>query len=260
MLGVGKSERIDRLAGGNPGDGIGSAVTASGELARRLQAPAMVSRRAAPVRCATFCRADLSAVRSADIATAAAHWADYKERQSARPKRSKKPASRSARMRQWMTLRRDRKFAAAYLDQSAELKSNRKELMLGTAPGGGGGGRCRKRSAASPGLAAGRQDLNATTLYRTLSGNGNPELNVRCGRCSMPWGFGCRSRLVQAVAPKTCTLCNSRHAPGAGHRSERRHHCLCVAFSEHGIEVSQLSRIVAKIIRGVERKCPQRFL
>jgi len=67
------------------------------------------------------------------------------------------------------SLRRDRKFAAAYLDQVL-ADGDQAELLLAL----------RRLSEALGGIPAlaERTGLNATTLYRTLSAEGNPELRT----------------------------------------------------------------------------------
>lgn len=67
------------------------------------------------------------------------------------------------------SFRRDRSFAAAYLDQVL-ADGDQEELMLAL----------RRLSQAFGGVptVAERAGLNATTLYRTLSGQGNPELRT----------------------------------------------------------------------------------
>jgi probable addiction module antidote protein len=67
------------------------------------------------------------------------------------------------------SFRRDRSFAAAYLDQVL-AEGDQEELMLAL----------RRLSQAFGGVptVAERAGLNATTLYRTLSGQGNPELRT----------------------------------------------------------------------------------
>jgi probable addiction module antidote protein len=67
------------------------------------------------------------------------------------------------------SLRRDRKFAAAYLDEVL-ADGDQAELLLAL----------RRLSEALGGIPAlaERTGLNATTLYRTLSAEGNPELRT----------------------------------------------------------------------------------
>jgi probable addiction module antidote protein len=67
------------------------------------------------------------------------------------------------------SFRRDHAFAAAYLDQVL-ADGDQQELMLAL----------RRLSQAFGGVqtVAERAGLNATTLYRTLSGKGNPELRT----------------------------------------------------------------------------------
>ena len=64
---------------------------------------------------------------------------------------------------------RDRSFAAAYLDEVL-ADGDQEELMLAL----------RRLSQAFGGVStvANRAGLNTTTLYRTLSGKGNPELRT----------------------------------------------------------------------------------
>ena len=76
---------------------------------------------------------------------------------------SKKPASRSHEDATVESFRRDRKFAAAYLDQVL-ADGDQQELMLALR-------RLSEAFGGVPGLAQ-QAGLNATTLYRTLSGNG----------------------------------------------------------------------------------------
>jgi probable addiction module antidote protein len=82
---------------------------------------------------------------------------------------SKKPASRSHEDATVESFRRDRKYAAAYLDQVL-ADGDQQELMLALR-------RLSEAFGGVPGLAQ-QAGLNATTLYRTLSGNGNPELRT----------------------------------------------------------------------------------
>ena len=67
------------------------------------------------------------------------------------------------------SLRRDRQFAAAYLDEVL-ADGDQAELLLAL----------RRLSEALGGIPAlaERTGLNATTLYRTLSAEGNPELRT----------------------------------------------------------------------------------
>jgi probable addiction module antidote protein len=67
------------------------------------------------------------------------------------------------------SFRRDRSFAAAYLDQVL-AEGDQAELMLAL----------RRLSHAYGGVPSIAEEagLNATTLYRTLSGQGNPELKT----------------------------------------------------------------------------------
>jgi probable addiction module antidote protein len=80
-----------------------------------------------------------------------------------------KPASRSHEDATVASFRRDRKYAAAYLDQ-VMADGDQEELMLSLR-------RLAEAFGGVPGLAQ-QAGLNATTLYRTLSGNGNPELRT----------------------------------------------------------------------------------
>ena len=82
---------------------------------------------------------------------------------------TRKPASRSHDDATVASFRRDRKFAAAYLDQIL-ADGDQQELMLAL----------RRLSEAFGGVPdlAQQAGLNATTLYRTLSGSGNPELRT----------------------------------------------------------------------------------
>lgn len=84
-------------------------------------------------------------------------------------KSSRKPASRSHDDSTVDSFRRDRQYAAAYLDQVL-VDGDQQELMLAL----------RRLSQAFGGVPqlAQQAGLNATTLYRTLSGNGNPELRT----------------------------------------------------------------------------------
>jgi probable addiction module antidote protein len=82
---------------------------------------------------------------------------------------TRKPASRSHEDATVESFRRDRKFAAAYLDQVL-ADGDQEELMLALR-------RLSDAFGGVPGLAQ-QAGLNATTLYRTLSGNGNPELRT----------------------------------------------------------------------------------
>ena len=86
-----------------------------------------------------------------------------------RAKTSRKPASRSHEDSTVASFRRDRKYAAAYLDQVL-ADGDQQELMLAL----------RRLSEAWGGVPelAQQTGLNATTLYRTLSGSGNPELRT----------------------------------------------------------------------------------
>ena len=81
----------------------------------------------------------------------------------------RKPASRSHEDATVESLRRDRQFAAAYLDQVL-ADGDQEELMLAL----------RRLSEACGGVTglAQQAGLNSTTLYRTLSSNGNPELRT----------------------------------------------------------------------------------
>ena len=84
-------------------------------------------------------------------------------------KASRKPAARSHEDATVESLRHDRKYAAAYLDQVL-ADGDQHELMLAL----------RRLSEAFGGVQglAQQAGLNANTLYRTLSGNGNPELRT----------------------------------------------------------------------------------
>ncbi len=87
----------------------------------------------------------------------------------AKTKVTRKPASRSHEDATVESFRRDRKFAAAYLDQVL-ADGDQEELMLAL----------RRLSEAFGGVTglAQQAGLNSTTLYRTLSSNGNPELRT----------------------------------------------------------------------------------
>ncbi len=82
---------------------------------------------------------------------------------------SRRRVSRSHEEATVESLRRDRKFAAAYLD-NVLADGDQQELMLAL----------RRLSEAFGGVPALAQQtgLNATTLYRTLSADGNPELRT----------------------------------------------------------------------------------
>ena len=82
---------------------------------------------------------------------------------------TRKPASRSHEAATVESFRRDRKLAAAYLDQVL-AEGDQEELMLAL----------RRLSEAFGGVTglAHQAGLNSTTLYRTLSSNGNPELRT----------------------------------------------------------------------------------
>jgi probable addiction module antidote protein len=82
---------------------------------------------------------------------------------------TRKPASRSHEDATVESFRRDRQFAAAYLDQVL-ADGDQEELMLAL----------RRLSEAFGGVTglAQQAGLNSTTLYRTLSSNGNPELRT----------------------------------------------------------------------------------
>jgi len=84
-------------------------------------------------------------------------------------KRAGKPASRSHEDATIASFRRDRKFAASYLDQVL-ADGSQDELMLALR-------RVSDAFGGVPGLAQ-QAGLNATTLYRTLSGDGNPGLRT----------------------------------------------------------------------------------
>jgi probable addiction module antidote protein len=83
--------------------------------------------------------------------------------------RTRRPASRSHEQATIESLRRDRKFSAAYLDDVLK-DGDQHELMLAL----------RRLSEAFGGVPtlARQTGLNATTLYRTLSADGNPELRT----------------------------------------------------------------------------------
>jgi probable addiction module antidote protein len=82
---------------------------------------------------------------------------------------TRKPASRSHEDATVESFRRDRQFAVAYLDQVL-ADGDQEELMLAL----------RRLSEAFGGVTglAQQAGLNSTTLYRTLSSNGNPELRT----------------------------------------------------------------------------------
>jgi probable addiction module antidote protein len=82
---------------------------------------------------------------------------------------TRKPASRSHEDATVESFRHDRQFAAAYLDQVL-ADGDQEELMLAL----------RRLSEAFGGVTglAQQAGLNSTTLYRTLSSNGNPELRT----------------------------------------------------------------------------------
>lgn len=82
---------------------------------------------------------------------------------------ARKPASQSHEDATVASLRRDRKYAASYLDQVL-ADGDQEELMLAL----------RRLAEAFGGVSglAQQAGLNATTLYRTLSGQGNPELRT----------------------------------------------------------------------------------
>ena len=82
---------------------------------------------------------------------------------------TRKPASRSHENATVESFRRDRQFTAAYLDQVL-ADGDQEELMLAL----------RRLSEAFGGVTglAQQAGLNSTTLYRTLSSNGNPELRT----------------------------------------------------------------------------------
>ena len=84
-------------------------------------------------------------------------------------KMTRKPASRSHEGATVESFRRDRRLAAAYLDQVL-AEGDQEELMLAL----------RRLSEAFGGVTglAQQAGLNSTTLYRTLSSNGNPELRT----------------------------------------------------------------------------------
>ena len=83
--------------------------------------------------------------------------------------RTRRPASRSHEQATIESLRRDRKFSAVYLDDVLK-DGDQHELMLAL----------RRLSEAFGGVPtlARQTGLNATTLYRTLSADGNPELRT----------------------------------------------------------------------------------
>ncbi len=82
---------------------------------------------------------------------------------------TRRPVSRSHGAATVESFRRDRKLAAAYLDQVL-AEGDQEELMLAL----------RRLSEAFGGVTglAQQAGLNSTTLYRTLSSNGNPELRT----------------------------------------------------------------------------------
>jgi probable addiction module antidote protein len=82
---------------------------------------------------------------------------------------TRKPASRSHEDATVESFRRDRQFAAAYLDQVL-ADGDQEEFMLAL----------RRLSEAFGGVTglAQQAGLNSTTLYRTLSSNGNPEVRT----------------------------------------------------------------------------------
>jgi probable addiction module antidote protein len=82
-------------------------------------------------------------------------------------RKAKQPTGRSHESATVESFRDDPTFAAKYLDSVLE-DGEQEELMLAL----------RRLSAAFGGVPklAGRAKLNATTLYRTLSADGNPEL------------------------------------------------------------------------------------
>ena len=84
-------------------------------------------------------------------------------------KSTRKPVSRSHEDATVESFRRDRKYAAAYLDQVL-ADGDQQELMLALR-------RLSDAWGGVPGLAE-QTGLNATTLYRTLSSKGNPELRT----------------------------------------------------------------------------------
>ena len=86
-----------------------------------------------------------------------------------KPKSTRRAATRSHEDATIESFRRDRKFAAAYLDQVL-ADGDQKELMLALR-------RLSEAFGGVPGLAQ-QAGLNATTLYRTLSSEGNPELRT----------------------------------------------------------------------------------
>ncbi len=86
-----------------------------------------------------------------------------------RSKTTRKPASRSHEQATVESFRRDGKLAAAYLDEVL-ADGDQDELMLAL----------RRLSDAFGGVPtlAEKAGLNPTTLYRTLSSSGNPELRT----------------------------------------------------------------------------------
>ena len=83
--------------------------------------------------------------------------------------KARRPVSRSHEAAVVDSFRRDRKLAAAYLDEVL-TDGDQKELMLAL----------RRLSEAFGGVPSLAQQagLNPTTLYRTLSADGNPELRT----------------------------------------------------------------------------------
>jgi probable addiction module antidote protein len=84
-------------------------------------------------------------------------------------RQARKPALRSHEDATVASFRRDRKYAASYLDQVL-ADGDQDELMLALR-------RLSEAFGGVPGLAQ-QTGLNATTLYRTLSRRGNPELRT----------------------------------------------------------------------------------
>lgn len=85
------------------------------------------------------------------------------------PTKARRPVSRSHEAFVVDSFRRDRKLAAAYLDEVL-TDGDQKELMLALR-------RLSEAFGGVPSLAQ-RAGLNPTTLYRTLSADGNPELRT----------------------------------------------------------------------------------
>ncbi len=104
--------------------------------------------------------------QSADIKEAARYWADYHSEKTMK-KTLKSVPSRSHEQATVESFRKDPEFAAEYLNSVLE-DGDQEELMLAL----------RRMSKAFGGVQklAGKANLNANTLYRTLSPKGNPEL------------------------------------------------------------------------------------